>query len=492
MIEKSVSIHDRFQFEIKLGYTIKKKQKKNSYNIDTYFFIPDSLGITPHTYSKKMFYEDIQNYIRLKTPTLLLRQLTDPQTSPIPGLKRSIDTLISQRDKRARRDFEYQVKMVCSIAKSALRDHADFAQKCPPSDLHILIDEYINQSEKLAAAYRDLKPIISVPTTTSKSLAIYRFGDEFISQNIELYGFRLLMLIEDSVSKTDRLGDLRNQLVRLIKSETDYRSSCGYHEAPGENKDPQNEALIYRRSVLKKYIGSVLFLDTHQEREGKFLEQMIIGIAAGLSMIFATLVAFFAQQKYGNFTLPLFMLLVISYIFKDRIKELSRGYFVKKFSKSRFDHKTGIYSDERQQIGICKEAVNFIDENELLPAIKHIRKKEHITEIENRWRGEKIILYRKHIHLFSKHLKCVYKEFNIEGVNDIIRFNINRFLAKMDNPSKKIYTLEGDHLRIINGNRTYHIILIIKISEEQKTIYKRIRLTLSRGGIEGIEEMDAD
>ena len=37
-------------------------------------------------------------------------------------------------------------------------------------------------------------------------------------------------------------------------------------------------------------------------------------------MIFATGIAFAFQQKYGNFTIPLFVALVISYMLKDRIK----------------------------------------------------------------------------------------------------------------------------------------------------------------------------
>jgi len=39
MIQKTVKIHDNFQFEIKLGYKIKKDREKNSYNIETYFFV---------------------------------------------------------------------------------------------------------------------------------------------------------------------------------------------------------------------------------------------------------------------------------------------------------------------------------------------------------------------------------------------------------------------------------------------------------------------
>lgn len=498
MIEKNVKIHDRFQFEIKLGYGLKKDRKKTAYHIDSYFFIPDSLGINSHTYTNTIFYKDIQNYIRLKTPTLLLRQIAGPgpstdtpspdTRSPVTRLKESLDTLILRRDKPAREDFEYHVKMLCSIAKSALRDHVVFAQKSASADVPDMVAEFVSEAQKLTAQYRGLKPVINVPTTTEKSMAIFRFGDEFLSQSIDLYGFRLLKRL-DEIHTVDMAAS-RAELTALLKTEYDHRVSAGYHDEPGKGKDEENEVLIYRRGVLKKYIGSVLFLDTSREPEGTFLEQFLISIAAGLSMVFATVTAFWAQKEFGNFTFPLFTLLVLSYIFKDRIKELTRTYFVKRLNKSRFDHKTDIYSDERRPIGRFKEAMNFIDESELPKKIKTIRKKDHIAEVENRWRGEKVIFYRKQVTLFSRRLENVYKDFNIEGVNDIVRFNINRFLTRMDNPSRKIYTLDDGEVCEITGNRVYHINLIIKISREEKVSYKRVRVTLTRRGIIRIKEID--
>lgn len=487
MIEKNVKIHDKFQFEIKLGYKIKKNQDKNAYLIDTFFFIPYSLGINSQTYSKDVFYKDIHGYIRLKTPTLLLRQIVNSESSPLTGLKKSIETLVAKRDKPSKENYEYHVKMLCSIVKSSLRDHVKFTRKSSPIDMPDLVNEFISRSQALVKEYRDLKPIINVPTTSEKSLAIFRFGDEFLSQNIELYGFRLLDFIDKTKSET--MAPLRERLIELVKAESRYRISCKYHAEPGEGKDLDNEVLIYRRGVLKKYIGSVLFLDAGREPEGRFLEQLLIGIAAGLSMVFATLVAFFAQKHFGNFTFPLFTLLVVSYIFKDRIKELARVYFVKKLNKSRFDHKTNIYSDERQKIGTCKEAVSFIEESELPGRIIAIRKRDHITEIENRWRGESVMVYSKQVTLFPRKMESVYKEFNIEGVNDIIRFNVNRFLLKMDNPLKKIYTLKDDKVCEINADRVYHLNLIIRIAMDEKTLYKRIRITFNRSGILRIEEV---
>ena len=175
-----------------------------------------------------------------------------------------------------------------------------------------------------------------------------------------------------------------------------------------------------------------------------------------------------------------------------RRKDLSRIYFLNKFRQSRYDHKTDIFGDSRKKIGTCKEAVSFVEENEIPDKIKTIRGRGPIAEVENRWRGEKVIFYRKQVTLFSTQLEEAYHGFNIEGVNDIIRFNVQRFLTKMDNPFRKIYTLKDNAVGEINAIRVYHVNLVLMISREEKTFYKRVRLILNRDGISRIEEIDVE
>lgn len=62
-------------------------------------------------------------------------------------------------------------------------------------------------------------------------------------------------------------------------------------------------------------------------------------LAAGLSMVFATVVSFSFQQTYGNFTMPLFIALVVSYMFKDRIKDLMHYWFANKLGSKFYDYK---------------------------------------------------------------------------------------------------------------------------------------------------------
>ena len=96
MIEETIKIHDKYQFEIKLGYQLAGDKKTTAYDIETYLFFPNSLGINPHTYGKDVFYNDIQTYIRLKTPTILLKDIVTGKGSPLEKLRVSVERLVSQ------------------------------------------------------------------------------------------------------------------------------------------------------------------------------------------------------------------------------------------------------------------------------------------------------------------------------------------------------------------------------------------------------------
>ena len=92
-IQQAVKPHDKYQIEMKLDYAL-SGEKETRYRISTYFFIPQALDVSEETYSKKAFYQDVKNYIRLKTPILNLRDLLEYEQSPLCR----IESLIKQSD----------------------------------------------------------------------------------------------------------------------------------------------------------------------------------------------------------------------------------------------------------------------------------------------------------------------------------------------------------------------------------------------------------
>jgi hypothetical protein len=489
VIEETIKIHDKYQFEIKLGYQLAEDKKTTAYDIETYLFFPNSLRINPHTYGKDVFYNDIQTYIRLKTPIILLKDIVTGKGSPLEKLRVSVERLISQVKETTISYYEYQLKMFCCIFKSAIRDHVSFIlAKKNIADIENLLVKYLESIQEITQRFRELRSIINIPIIDKKLFSIYLFGDEYISLLIESYTYELLEYMKH-IKLTEK-EVYTNKLLALITTELKLRKKNHYPSIPDARST--NEVFIFRGGVLKKYIGNVLFLNTRVKQEGHFLEQIVFALAAGLAMMFATGAVFFAQSTYTRLSLPVFIIFVVSYMFKDRIKELTRLHLGSSLHHFLFDHKMNIYYRPKDKLGWCKESFTFIKERNIPKHIIKLRNKDHITEIENGWLGEKTILYKKRIKLFCRKIEHIYLDYRVESINDILRLNVSKFLSKMDNPQKPLYLHAEYDYRKIYGERVYHMNMIIKYSMKNIALYKRFRIVLNQDGIKRIENVVSD
>lgn len=484
MIEEFVEIHDKFSVEIKLKFVARKKQKISDFSFNSWVFIPSSLDINRYTYTKENFYRDLKSNIRLITPVFLLREIANGQKSPFNYLSTVFHNLASSPTRTKVAEYEYHIKMFLSILKSSLRDEIKhIVENKFPNDTQFLIETYCQSISSITVTYRNLRRIINAPTINNELLNYYLFADEFMSNLIEQHTFRLL----EGLTKAAETNTIdTSALLHLIHSEMGYRKQHGF-PLIDKTCPTRNRELIFRFNLLKKYAESELFLKGKKKREGVWVEQIYLSIAAGISMVFATAIAFSFQQKYGNFTMPFFVALVISYMLKDRIKELARYYFAHKLGRRYFDHKTDITLNN-QEIGYSKEAMDFITSSNVPEQVLKIRDRSAILEANNRFDTEKIILYRKLVRLNRKSLDACSKYATL-GMNDIIRLNVSNYIQKMDNPVVPLYYPdEVNEFQIIKGERIYYINLVLQMIHEGETRYKRYRIVLNRKGIREIEK----
>ncbi|MEC9491568.1 hypothetical protein [Flexistipes sp.] len=470
-IEELIRIHDRNQFEIKLGYLINHKKKKTEYDINLYFFLPNNLGINRYNYSNSQFFEDLYGYVRLITPKSSLPDLTERIKSIINSMNLKKDNI----DKHFGY-INYELKITICSYRAYLRDFAKKVKKNHYSN------ENINNLVKEIQAFRhEIKKLPAFTENTNqqplKDLLI--FTDEYSSLLTVMYIFR----IYDFLSKNK--SDINAQILNMINNEIEYRKLRGMSYASED--DSKNEELIYKYSVFKKYFYNILFLFQKRREDAVEFRHFLYAIAAGIAMIFATTVAFLSQKKYGNFTLSFFVALVISYMFKDRIKDLFRQIFENKlFFRKVFDFRNKIYDPERYNLfGFYKERVRFINKNQIPEKILQTRLQKADSSLSTWYTGEDIMKYEKKIKLNNKK---ILKSFNdkIEGLNDIIRFNVNHFIRKMDDPSVTLHTLEKG-MKKITASKVYHVNLVIEFkSDEEHSSYK-VRLILTKDGIKRIE-----
>ena len=483
MIEISTKVHDRYSIELKVGFVTRVQQRMNDFSLAMWIFVPGSLDINRLTYPKEMFYQDLKSNIRLITPEFQLHDIAGGDAFPLARIREACETMAAGPSKTSFSEYEYQVKMFVAIVKSALRDELKrIRQIGAERDSERQCITLIEDVERISAEYSRLWIIVNIPSVPEEERKKYSFGDEFLGDILEKGLLDLMTWMKEQ--GFDALCRRGSEAFRKIDSE---RIEKGYPVVDPD--DPlHNRSFIHRFSVLKKYIESELYLKFPKKKDGVLVEQLYLSIAAGLAMLFATVVSFVFQKKFGSLTLPLFIALIVSYMLKDRIKELMRYYFAHRIGSKYFDSKARIIHNDTV-LGWMKEGVDFISREKVPSEVMAIRSNSHLTEVENSITDEKVILYRKSVHVDREKLR-ENSEYSFNGINDIIRLNVMNFSKKMDDPKVPVSTLGDDgEVKVIECDRAYFMNMILQYQYDNVVEYRRFRVAFSRDGIHSIEEV---
>ncbi|MEZ4729621.1 MAG: hypothetical protein R3E79_21030 [Caldilineaceae bacterium] len=211
-------------------------------------------------------------------------------------------------------------------------------------------------------------------------------------------------------------------------------------------------------------------------------------------MAFATIVAFYVQIQYGAFTFPVFIALVIGYMFKDRIKELGRSLSLRFLSSYFYDRRINIHTlQDTQRLGRMREKTVFLQAAEVPECIAQERNQGMISVIDNGAQGEEVLCYTRDVTLHTNVFNQIYKEGPpITGVADILRLDVRPFLHKMDDPIEKRLGLDGDRLRAVKCAKVYYmnIVSVYRVGGAQAEIVsQRVRVTLNRKGLVRLQTM---
>lgn len=488
MIDFLAKIHDKFTLEFKVSFKARHKVKINNFAFNMWIFVPNSLDINKQTYSSNDFYKDLRTNIRLITPVFLLREIVEGNAVPLQNLQKAMNDLAINPTRSNAAEYEYQIKMFAAIFKSAIREQLKFIFDTSHSveDKELLIQNMIADVTNILFKYRALSFIIKAPTITKEQYNYFCYGDEFICNLSLKEMFGLIYKMENN-KEIDLLSKIKKKVIRFIENEKTYKKKQHY-EIINADDSKHNSDIIFRFGALKKYIESDLLLNANKKKDGVLMENFYQSMAAGLAMIFATAIAFSVQQTFGNFTLPLFVALVVSYMLKDRIKEYMRYYFASKQSGKYFDNKTTIGIKENQ-IGWSKESFDFISESDVPAEVIRTRNRLPLLEADNRFSKEKIILYKKTVQLNRNKLDK-NTIFDIAGVVEILRLNLKSFMRKMDNPEFPLYTLnEHNVIEKIIGEKNYFLNIVVQSKFENNEMNQRFRITFNRNEIVDIIKM---
>jgi hypothetical protein len=488
MINTRIRTHDKYSVEFKIGFLTSNKDKDNNiFKINTWMFLPNGLDVNPFTYKKEAFYSDIKSNVRLITPRYTLPEILQTDRGPFPRLEKAIKNYLKEPLNQAHAEsYTYQIKMLICIIKSALRENTFriIRKRSNEKKVLSLIQELTSNIDAINLRFRNIRDEILENDNFSKELKEYLlFGDEYLGVITENTIYHLLEVFHGK----DLFAEIKLILEKPIQKEHRNRQEMAY-DIPSEQDEKSNSLSLIKRSLLKKFIESDLYLQRIKKTDGAFAREFYYSIAAGVAMIFATVISFLATQRLGNFTSSLFLVLVISYMLKDRIKDFTRYYFSSKLDRKYFDWKWNV-SIRNRKIGVIKEAFDFISAGKVPEEILKLRNKTPLVKAENETYDEKVILYRKRVSLSQKELE-EYKEYHLSGINNIIRMNLMSFTKQMDNPFLPIYLPDEENgYKNIMVQRVYALYFVLECESEGEKYYKTYRVLFNRNGISEIKEI---
>jgi hypothetical protein len=498
LLDSKVDVHDRRQFELKLEYQPSGTDDESEYLVETLLFVPSSLNVTQETWPRDRFYADLHNYVRLKTPVLSFDELRTGRHSPLVQLEeRQVLGLMGTEA-----ELVWDAKMTACVFRGALRRFARAVKRqCDgPATSGAELDALATSTR---AAILSTQDVLRRYRSGSDALAVkyglsphtrtaLRLVDEYLSLQVEQY-FRRVVVHMEAMPKDGVAVELRRELMDVVLADEGYRKQHGLTSvlAPGSD----NEEYSHRISFLKKFCQNILFLKVHRSSPRKAWEEVLFSIAAGGAMAFALGVGLFAQSRYPQASFNFFVIAVLGYMLKDRIKEGLRRLFASYAGKFLYERTTRIIDPVTQDdVGVCHEKVDYGAAVAVPADVTRLRNQDDLVTAAQGELAETVIRYRKKIVLDSEQLPKIADGI-VSGITDIIRVNVDTLLHDMDDPEFELEYVDLDDFSVekVRLAKSYRVDVAFRCSVDdgahQRTTVRVVRLVLDRNGIKRMTDL---
>jgi len=510
-LERRLEAHDKNQLELKLAYPVDPEKRRQAYRVESFLFIPRSLGITAGSYPPRRFYEDTAAFVRFKTPTVALHALAhDPDEVWFAESRERLDRLL-RGDRTARGGAIRRLKLLACLFKSAFRDEGaqllERFEKLPALDggarkarRASIADAATNLAKDTEAGLARLQSLghrAEQAAMSKRVQSTWRAVDEYVSLAAEEVLTSVVVAI-DRVSDPDdedALTGVRDRLAGAAVGTYRYRRGKGYPSfiRPGT----ENEAMPYQRRLLKKVVSSVLYLDVERADAGGLSTNIIGGVAAAAAMAFAIATTIWATLNFGMTSVPFVAVAIVSYIIKDRIKDWGKAWLGDRVSRWLPDHRVKVCDRETGEVlGGAKETVVTRSASVVDREILRARHAENPGIIARDARPETVVHWTKEVVLESAPL--AERLGGVDGIHDIVRFNFHRLRRRMDDAYEvhRIVEPTTKRIRDVRCSRVYHVNLVLRLTftrgGEERTEIDHVRVVLDQRGIRRVEEVAAE
>ncbi len=492
LLQNRLDVHDRKQFEIKLEYQPSGADDETRYLVETYIFLPASLNIDAETYPRADFYADIHNYVRFKTPVLSLEELLSSDGTPLPRLEAGLLTGLTSEA-----ELVYQAKLLSCIFRGTLRRFANGvgercramgkgsgAEACTQLEAEVYATR--DRAQRVLARFRAWGRQANEHRHQEKTRASLRLVDEYLSLTLEQF-FRKAVADMDALPRSGAYIEVRKALMDELLSEERYRVEHGLRSVLSPTGD--NEEYMHRIGFLKKFCMNILFLSARRNQKRQGWEEVLFALAAGVAMTFATLVVFWAQERFPQVSLNFFLIMVVGYMMKDRIKEGMRRIFTRLAARHLYDRTARIEEPVTGRcLGTCEEKVDYGSAVRVPEDVAALRAKDDFITVAQGELAETVIRYQKQVVLDAELLPSAGRSSH-QGITDIIRLNVGRFLRDMDEPEYALEYVDLEDFSVgrVRGAKRYLVDLAFRFTVheagEERVSLQLVRLMMDRNGI---------
>ncbi|MBT9549122.1 MAG: hypothetical protein IV090_27255 [Candidatus Sericytochromatia bacterium] len=525
-LSSSTTTHSRQQFERIFDFKLpaESEETRKRYEVDTYFFIPRSVGLNPDNFSRVEFYNSLTSYLRIQSSDGLRRSALKTGTWSLP---RSEDYFTSYFNAPDRPD----------LAQSAIQEVKFFAclMETQLKLLRVQLRQvmvrrgYKKESriryfiKKLSVLLELLETFRQLYLTRIRSGEIwideevqraFVLSDEFLSYRLESILISLNELLESGNEMVWCQG-FQELILTSLQKEMHYREAMDILQLHDRSSESTQETYYYRLGLLKKYISDVLYLDIRNLQKDRAYRNLVAAAGAALAATWAGLIdlqRFYWLQNLdlegplpsSDFALRFFLIVivgVVAYIFKDRIKELTREYFYSRLKQYLPDYEFSVFyhsvmpgQSGEEKVGFAKQYMRYLKKEALPAEIAYIREWGHPNKLEPE-RAEEVIHYSKQINFETDLLRKKFA--HIRYIRDISRFSIDEFLLRIDEPNKKLrYFDQNKGISTMKAPKVYHLNVISRYAVSEyhegrwqpaKIEFEHVRLVLNKKGIVRVE-----
>ena len=489
-----VDRHGAHHLELELSYPLRRGADGSRYGVEVFLFTPMALGLNRERYGVAGFLHDVKSYTRCDLCALPLAKMLDPgcALSPLNRLDRRLREMTTEHDLAADQVL-YELKTLVNLHHDAVRDVRDLFRRqwmhgLPEASVLEFLAGYLRDHHAFLKALRALYPRLVDPRIPESVRQAVRLADESISIKAEKELHHLARLVAERGGLGD--GPLA-ELEAAIAGEQSYRQRMGFPTVAGPDFCEGNERYVYRESNLKKWAQSSTYMTVETAKTTARLSQFLAGLAAALAMAFAVAAALVTQMFYDMNSLPWAILIVFSYILKDRIKELARNAMINLVPTLVADRVVKL-TDPRggDDVGRSRERVRFFTSDQAPEDIRQMRGRQS-DSFRAILPPEQVIQFSKVLLLDSEDLLKNHQR--VVGIKEIIRINLGSWLGQMDDPVDELFNYADGQRQKVKTLRVYHVNMIVRLTEkagEQARALFKYRVILTRNGIERVEEIN--